>query len=83
MSERTPTVVFSGAPSDAALARSFLQERGIHAELADDRSGPISSRMVEGSGEAAAKVVVATEDAERARDLLEKWERSPEDESEW
>jgi len=60
-------VVFRGNPAEAELVRGLLDEAGIRAFLEDDNMGTTLPAVLSAGGVAAVKVVVAPEDAERAR----------------
>jgi hypothetical protein len=68
-----PVIVFAGSPVDAGMIQSMLEQEGIQAFVQDEFMSSIAPWLVEAGGSVAAKVVVASEDHEKALKLIEEY----------
>ena len=68
---RTSTV-FLGTEPEAAIVRAYLEDNGVQAMLEGANVATVAPHLATPAGVGSVKVVVAEEDAERARSLIDK-----------
>jgi Putative prokaryotic signal transducing protein len=68
-------VVYSGSIVDADLLRNLLDGQGIQSYLKDEFVGMVAPYVVGPGGAGAVKVVIAKEDLDRARPIVEEFIR--------
>lgn len=66
----SPAEVFAGNSLDAGMIQSLLEQEGIQAFIQNELMSSIAPWQVAAGGSAAAKVVVATEDYEKALQII-------------
>jgi hypothetical protein len=64
--------VFAGSPTDATFVRGLLEANGVETFLEDETLGAIAPYILSAGSEAAARVLVATVNVERAKEILAK-----------
>jgi hypothetical protein len=71
MSEGASSVtLFAGSATEAAMVRSYLESNGIGVQLDDEHIGLMAPHIAAAGGAGAVKIIVAADDAARARKLL-------------
>jgi hypothetical protein len=63
--------VFAGTAIDAAVVRSALEADGLHVVVTNEEMGTLAPFQVAPGGVAAVRLLVAEEDAARAREIIE------------
>ena len=71
-----PMEVFAGAPFDAGLVKSMLEDREIEAFLQDDELGSLAPWYTAPGGAGAVKVVVSSADYEAAKQVVDEYYRN-------
>lgn len=72
--------VFAGNTMQATMVRSLLENAEIAAYLKDEFTGVIAPWHSEPGGVAAVKVLVSSQDLEKARLVIEEYERNLDEE---
>ena len=72
--------VFAGNAMQAAMVRSLLENAEISAYLKDEFTGVIAPWHTDPGGVAAVKVLVSSQDLEKARLVIEEYERNLDEE---
>lgn len=68
--------VFSGTSIDAEIVRSLLEDSDIKTFLKDDNMGTIAPWHVSAGGVGAVKVIINSNDYDKAKLIIEKYEES-------
>ena len=68
--------VFAGTSIDAEIVRSLLEDSGIKTFLKDDNMGTIAPWQVSGGGAGAVKIIINSNDYDKAKLIVEKYEES-------
>lgn len=76
--EIRPVTIFGGNPWEAGLLKSMLEAAGIEVFLRDEALGTLAPWYAGPGGTSAVKVVIADQDLERARPVVEKFEKNRE-----
>lgn len=71
-----PVVVFEGNDWEASMVKSLLANAEIEAFTKDEKMGVIAPWNVVGGGAGAVKVIVANIDLERAKEVVEEFQKS-------
>ena len=72
----SPVTVFGGSPWEAGLLKSMLEDAGIKVFLRDEALGTLAPWYAGPGGTSAVKVVVSAADLERARPVVESFEKN-------
>ena len=73
--EHAAVIVYSGNIADADLLRCLLDSEGIASYLQNEVVGKVLPYVVEPGGVGAVKVLVAVEDLEKAKPIVEEYIR--------
>lgn len=68
--------VFAGTSIDAEIVRSLLEDSGIKTFLKDDNMGTIAPWQVSGGGAGAVKIIINSNDYDKAKLIVDKYEES-------
>jgi hypothetical protein len=68
--------VFAGNSIDAEIVRSLLEDSDIKTFLKDDNMGTIAPWHVSAGGAGAVKVIINSNDYDKAKLIIEKYEES-------
>ncbi|MBU1370226.1 MAG: DUF2007 domain-containing protein [Bacteroidetes bacterium] len=68
--------VFAGTFLEAAMVKSLLQDAAIAVFLKDEHMGTIAPWHVSAGGAAAVKLIINSDDYEKAKLIIEKYEQS-------
>ena len=68
--------VFAGSSIEAAIVKSILQDSDIEAFLKDENMGTIAPWHVSAGGAGAVKIIINSDDYEKAKLIIEKYEES-------
>ena len=68
--------VFAGTSIDAEIVRSLLEDSDIKSFLKDDNMGTIAPWHVSAGGAGAVKVIINSNDYDKAKLIVEKYEES-------
>ena len=68
--------VFAGTSIDAEIVRSLLEDSDIKTFLKDDNMGTIAPWHVSAGGAGAVKVIINSNDYDKAKLIIEKYEES-------
>lgn len=68
--------VFAGTSIDAEIVRSLLEDSDIKTFLKDDNMGTIAPWQVSAGGAGAVKIVINSNDYDKAKLIIEKYEKS-------
>ena len=71
-----PVVVFSGTIWEAEVVKSLLENAEIETFLLDEFTGTLAPWYTAGGGAGSVRVVVAERDSEKARTVVEEFERN-------
>ena len=74
--ETLPVTIFAGSATEAAMVRALLESSGIASYLDDEHLGTMAPHIASGGGAGAVKVMVSSEEAARAKELLAKRTRN-------
>jgi hypothetical protein len=74
--QSTPVEVFAGTAWEAALVKSLLENAEIYAILKDEIRGTWAPWNVSAGGNAAVKVVVSSNDYEKAKLVVDDFENN-------
>jgi len=74
--DRSPVTIFGGSAWEAALLKSMLEDAGIEVFLRDEVLGTIAPWYAGPGGTSAVKVVISDADLDRARPVLEQFEKN-------
>ena len=77
----SPVTVFAGNPWETGLLKSILENEGIKVFLKDEALGTLAPWYAGPGGTAAIKVVISDVDLERARPVVERFQRNREEEA--
>ncbi|MBN1414733.1 MAG: DUF2007 domain-containing protein [Bacteroidales bacterium] len=69
-------IVFAGTTWEASIVKSLLENAEIQAFLKDDIYGTVEPWVVAPGGAGAVKVVVSSADAEKARQVVDEYEKN-------
>lgn len=70
------TVVYAGNIIEAGMVKSFLESADIKAYLQDEFQGMVVPWITSPAGMGAIKVVVSSEDYEKAKQLVDEYEQN-------
>ena len=68
--------VFAGNSIDAEIVKSLLEDSGIKAFLKDDNMGSIAPWHVSAGGAGAVKIIINSNDYDKAKLIVEKYEEN-------
>ena len=68
--------VFAGTSIDAEIVRSLLEDSDIKSFLKDDNMGTIAPWHVSAGGAGAVKIIINSNDYDKAKLIIEKYEES-------
>ena len=68
--------VFAGSSIEAEIVKSILQDSDIEAFLKDENMGTIAPWHVSAGGAGAVKIIINSDDYEKAKLIIEKYEES-------
>jgi hypothetical protein len=68
--------VFVGTSMDAEIVRSLLEDSDIKTFLKDDNMGTIAPWHVSAGGAGAVKIIINSNDYDKAKLIIEKYEKS-------
>ncbi len=68
--------VYAGSPLDTGLIMSMLQDSDIECFLQDENMGTIAPWQVSAGGAGAVKIMINSNDLEKARLLIEQFEQN-------
>jgi hypothetical protein len=68
--------VFAGTSIDAEIVRSLLEDSDIKTFLKDDNMGTIAPWHVSAGGAGAVKIIINSNDYDKAKLIIEKYEES-------
>lgn len=71
-----PVEIYAGDSMQAGLLKSLLENAEINAYLKDEIMGTLNAWVASPGGAGAVKVLVAGEDAERAKAVVEEFEKN-------
>ncbi len=71
----TTAIAFSGSPLDAGFVKSLLENAGIQAFLKDENMGTIAPWYASPGGAGAVKVMINSQDSERAKEIVDQFEK--------
>jgi hypothetical protein len=74
--ESSLTEIYSGDIVEAGMIKSMLESEGIHTFLKDEIMGTLTPWWVTPGGAGSVRVIVPQEDAERARLVVEEYEKN-------
>lgn len=74
--EITPVEVYSGSSWETEIVKSLLENAEIQAFLKDEINGTMVPWVTAGGGAGSIKVVVSSADVERARLIVEEFEKT-------
>jgi Putative prokaryotic signal transducing protein len=72
-------LIFAGTPTEAAMVKSLLENAEIQAFLKDDIFGTLEPWVTASGGVGAVKVIVSSADAERAKLVVDEYEKNSKD----
>ena len=73
MTEPVPVIVFAGSAWEAGLVKTILEDEQIEVFIKDEIRGTYAPWQVTPGGAGAVKVVVSSDDLERAEKIVEKY----------
>lgn len=74
--EPVPAIVFFGTEWEAGLVKTMLEDEGIKVFLKDEIRGTYAPWQVTPGGTGAVKVVVSSDDLERAKEIVEYYQQN-------
>lgn len=80
MSEKNKLIiVYTGTPMDTAFLKSLLEADGITTFLKDEIMGTVAPFYVAPGGAGAVKVLIAKRDLDRAKPIIQKFDKKSSD----
>lgn len=67
--------IFRGSPMEAGIVRSLLKDSDIENFLKDENMGTIAPWQVSAGGVGAVKIIIKSNDYEKAKLIIEKFEQ--------
>ena len=71
-----PIEVFDGTQWEASLVKSLLDNAEIESFVKDERMGVLAPWNVDGGGAGPVKIFVSSVDLERAKEVIEQYEKA-------
>lgn len=71
-----PVIVFEGNDWEASMVKSLLANAEIEAFTKDEKMGVLAPWNVSGGGAGSVKVIVSNVDLERAKEVVEEFEKA-------
>ncbi len=74
--DQTPVIIFRGNFYEVEFVRTILTDHGIESYLNDEYTGTLAPWYTSPGGAGSVKVVVASSDAEKAKELVDEYRES-------